>query len=230
MTTLLSTQHLLAVLSPNNNNDHINKAQNTTKEHCKISQYFIEKITPTKIWFAILFRGVFGTLAIHTFLSSQKSIGLPDTLTLISFSVITSTMIGYIVLADPFSIFHIIAILLAVIGCIMSIQPPFINVIMHNCLSGTNEWNGYLLAIISALCNGFVFLSIRIARKAPSFLLIISESVCNIITCFIMIKVYDKTEIKIWSLANMYKDVLYAALLSFILYFYSLTLTKGSQN
>lgn len=214
-----------------NHNNSITPKKPTKKD--KVSLFFIEEISPKKIWILILLRGIFGTLAIFTFLESQKIIPIIDSLTVKPFSIITSTIIGYIVLADPLSKYHVIALMFGIIGSLMIAQPPFIMQVIYtkrcytDLYSFENQWLGYLLAFISSFCAGIVFLCIRITQKAPSFLIILSESLCNIVGCVIMIKFWDNDQV--W-IGNDWINVLYAVLFGIILYFSALTLTRGSQK
>eukprot|EP01084_Bolivina_argentea_P020616 38332_1 len=224
MTTLISTQHLIYNPNPSIQNNNTIEPHTNKRTYSRISQYFIEEITPKKIWITILFRGIFGAFSIQTFLLSIESISVLHAFTLQSFSVVISTITGYIVLDDPISICHIIAMFCSIISILMIVQP----LITYNDEANTlNKWNGYLLSVISSVCTGIVLVSIRIVRKVPVFLLITSECVCNIIGCILMIVFCSNIKLKIY---HGYKDVLYMLCLGGILYFYSFALTKGSQK
>ena len=162
-----------------NHNESITPPKTAIKyKRSKISRFFIEKLSPKKIWTLILLRGIFGTLALFTYLESQKIINMVDSVAIKPLSIITSTIIGYVILADPLSKFHFIAVSFAVIGSLMIAQPPFIMQLFgsgnEQCIENMEkQWIGYVLAFTSSFSVGFVFLCIRTTSKAPAFLLIL---------------------------------------------------------
>ena len=219
-----------------NQSKFITSQKIATCKKLKISTFFIEKVSPTKIWTLILLRGIIGTLGLFTSLKSQKIVNMVDSVAIQPLSIITSTIIGCVFLADPLTKYHVIAVFLAITGSLMIVQPPFITEIIdpsdYNYTQQSEDhmarpWIGYLLAFISSFCMGFVFLCIRAASRAPAFLLILSQSLWNIIGCVLMIKFWDKDPVKI---SNDYTVVLYAAVFGLILYLSALTMTKGIQR
>eukprot|EP00484_Ammonia_sp_Unknown_P000374 CAMPEP_0197022682 /NCGR_PEP_ID=MMETSP1384-20130603/3497_1 /TAXON_ID=29189 /ORGANISM="Ammonia sp." /LENGTH=225 /DNA_ID=CAMNT_0042450767 /DNA_START=743 /DNA_END=1420 /DNA_ORIENTATION=- len=116
--------------------------------------------------------------------------------------------------------------LLAITGCVLMMQPVFL--MQHQSVAELRYASiGYVYAFASAVCTALRFLCIRIARKAPSFLIILSETMWNFIACVLFIAYWEKHAFVIMS---DWRNVLWSVLFGVMLYAASFTLTKGAQR
>eukprot|EP01083_Nonionella_stella_P118922 355204_1 len=224
LTTYLSTQHLFP---PKHVLLRKLKPRNEPPKRSSMSQYFIEQISPIKLCIAIVLQSIFHVLSIYTFLHSQTQIHVTDTITLKSLSMIISAVLGWSVLAEKSSKYHVIVLILITISCAMIVQPSIVMQYIYSNDHPMYTWSGYILAIISALCGAFTSLFVRISSKAPPLLLIMSQCICNILGCFYMIRVWYDERIEI---CHEYEDIGYAAAGGLVLYLYTLAFIKGGQK
>eukprot|EP01084_Bolivina_argentea_P284962 488529_1 len=206
----------------------IQNIQNMSKSDNK---YTHKEITGTKLWIAILCRGMFGAAATFTYFESADLIPIGSATTLISLSCISASFFGWIFVNDEITKFHCSALFLGVIGAILISQPEFIfKSNKHNSNENTNDI-GYVIALISALMGGFVYLTIKMAKKAPLFLLITSQGLCCIILSLILIygNVMDDNGFKGIDFNNT-NEMICIISLGFVGFIAQWTLTKGAQK
>ena len=197
----------------------INLVNTKTNEH---------DISNAKLWLAIISRGIFGAMSGFTMFESADLIPLGSANTLTSLSCITAAFFGWILLKDEITRYHCIALILGLIGAVFISQPEFI---FEGDNSGKSNDFGYVVALISAFTSGFVYLTIRIAEKAPAWLLIIWQATCCIFLSLSLIFIFDfgGTGFQ-WIEWNNWEQIICIFSIGIVGYIAEWTQTKGAQK
>ena len=185
-----------------------------------------EQMNSTKLWIVILLRGVFGAAATFTYFESADLIPIGSAVTLISLSCITASFFGWFFLSDTITKYHIIALLLGLIGAILISQPSFIPIFGNSNDSNVHEF-GYVVALISAIFGGLVYVTIRMAKKAPLFVLILSQGLSCVILSLVLI-FFLKLDTFKWIYTK--DEALCISLLGIVGFMAQWTLTMGAQR
>ena len=175
-----------------------------------------------KLWIFIIFRGIFGALTSIFYFEAITKLPIGDAMAIYSMYPVPTSFVAICILNENISYKYFISLLLCIIGTFLIIHPVFI--FGDNTEENKSIIIGYITAIISAILMSGVFIFIRLAKKAPPTILIISQGISCIIEGVILLFIFQH----FYLLYTIYD---YICLLSIgcIGYLAQWSLTKSSQ-
>lgn len=131
----------------------------------------------TKQILAIIGRGIFGAFSTLTYFQATTMTPVGNVVTLKGLAAVFTSFAGFLILGDPLTKKHGLALFMAVIAAVLITQPPMIFAIgkVKNDDFLTDELPGYLVAMSSALFQCGVYICIKLAVGAPAALLMVSQ-------------------------------------------------------
>ncbi|CAE7782494.1 NLRC5 [Symbiodinium sp. CCMP2456] len=130
----------------------------------------------------VLLRGLFGSsnnvLSVCAALAGAPmgSIGV-----LSSVNTVVAALLGRVVLGEPLGKLHILAVLFSVAGAVLISDPKA--TVSEGTASGASAYLGYVLALLSGVSLGFIFISSRKSKSASPMLLTTSSMTFRCVTC-----------------------------------------------
>ena len=174
-----------------------------------------------KLWIFIICRGIFGALTSIFYFESIARLPIGDAMAIYSMYPVPTSFVAICILNENISYKYILSLILCIIGIFLIIHPSFIFGMDD---PDKSMFVGYIAAIISAILMSGVFIFIRLAKKAPPTILIVSQGISCIVEGVVIMLLFQN----FYGLFTVYD---YICLLSIgcIGYLAQWNLTKASQ-
>lgn len=148
--------------------------------------YFHPFVPPTKRdFFFILSRGAFGCAAMVAMFFAFEHIPLADATTIVFTSPVWTSIFGYFLLKEGWSVFDSIATLLCVVGVSLITRPSFLfHSHVNQAINPSSQRLAYFLAFFASISLALSYICVRKVKKTGSFTVVFYYGVVGIVLSF----------------------------------------------
>ena len=145
--------------------------------------YYLQDFVPSNKndFFVVTSRGILGCAAVGGLYFSIRHIPLADATAILFTSPVWTSIFGFIILRERWSVYDSFGTILCVVGVTLITQPTFIFHLGKKSVERHSEWIAYTVSFLSSISISLSFICVRKAKQAGPFTLVFYFGVMGIL-------------------------------------------------